>query len=238
MTDDFLDVYLPDAIRGFPFYSSPRTSTTITAVANGSERRNKNWLYPLRILKAPEAVKCHDDVEDLHDHWTICDGPLASFPLRDPFDFATVRLSKVNLVPTTTAGDQVFGIGDGVTRTFQLTKDYTRGGVTKTQPIYLPVLETIQLAANALPLTTVDPALPGGPYTADVVRYGGSVTLDHAPEVGVILTWGGLFDRIVRFEADDSFDRIVQAFQVDGFSDLTFVEIRPCLSASTSDGSG
>ncbi len=226
----FVDCYLPDSIRGFPFTGSPRTSTTITAVASGGEHRNINWAHPLRRFSAPEAIKCHDEIEDLKDHWlAVSVGPGFTFPFRDPLDFASVRLTKANTVPTVTLGDQTIGVGDGLTRTFQLSKTYTRGGRSYTRPIYLPVLETVLLGINALPIdTTAIGGLPGGPYTADVTRYGGEVTLDHAPAVGQVITWGGLFDNEVRFEGDDSLDLIVHAYQVDGFADLSFFEVRFC----------
>lgn len=226
----FVDCYLPDSIRGFPFTGSPRTSTTITQNAAGGEHRNINWAHPLRRYTAPEAIKCHDQIEDLKDHWlAVGVGPGFTFPLTDPLDFASVRLQKANLAPTVTRGDQIIGVGDGLTRTFQLAKTYTRGGRDYVRPIYLPQVDTVLLGMNGLPIsTTGGGGLPGGPYTADVVRYGGTVTFDHAPTAGNILTWGGLFDVEVRFEGDDSLDLIVQAYQVDGFADLSFWEVRFC----------
>lgn len=226
----FVDEYLPDSIRGFPFTSSPRTNTTITQVASGGEHRNINWAHPLRRFSAPQGIKCHDEIEDLMEHWlAVAVGPAFTFPIRDPLDFATVRLQKANLEPTVTRGDQTFGVGDGLTRTFQLSKTYTRGGRSYSRPIYLPVLDSVVLGINALPIDTaaID-GLPGGPYTADVTRYGGEVTFDHAPAVGQVLTWGGFFDCEIRFEGDDSLDLIVQAYQVDGFADLSFWEVRFC----------
>lgn len=225
----FVDVYLPDAIRGFPFTGSPRTSTTITQNAAGGEKRNINWAHPLRRFTAPQAIKCHEDIEDLKDHWlAVGIGPAFTFPFRDPLDFASCRLIKANLVPTTVPTDQVIGTGDGSTRTFQLTKTYSRGGRSYVRPIYFPVVETVELAINALDIGTADPTLAGGPYTADITRVGGEIVFDHAPHAGQIITWGGLFDTEIRFEADDSLDLIVQAFEVDGFADLSFQEVRFC----------
>lgn len=224
----FRDVYLPDAVRGFPFVSSPRFNTTITAVANGDEHRNINWKHPLHRFQAPEAVKCHEDIEDLRDHWMICRGPAFTFPLTDPMDFASRHLRKPNLAPTIGPTDQVFGIGDGVETVFQLQKTYTRGGFTYVRPINLPQVETVEVYGNALPLTTPNPALPGGPYTFDAVRYGGLIIFDHPPTAGVILTAGFLFDVEVRFESDDQMDAVVKSFQVSGFSDLSFWEVRQC----------
>src|SRR5690606_36060935 len=114
------------------------------------------------------------------------------------------------------------------TSAFQLVKTYERGGASYQRPIYLPQEETVLVALDGLDPATPDPALPGGPYTWTVSRPGGVVTFDKPVEEGVVVTAGFLFDVAVRFEADDSFDGIVQSYQVSGFSDLVFVEVRPC----------
>jgi uncharacterized protein (TIGR02217 family) len=222
----FIDVYLPARIRAYPWTSSPRWSTTITQVSSAAEHRNQNWLNPLHSFKASQAVRCHEELEDLLEHWMVMKGPLFTFPLRDPLDFASRRLVKANLPPAIASTDQLLGIGDGVTRIFQLVKKYERGGASYTRPITMPVVESVLVAVNAL--DPEDSGSPGGPYSLSVVRDSGEVIFDHAPPLGVIVTAGFYFDVPCRFLADDSFDRIVSAFQVDGFADLDFVEVRPC----------
>jgi uncharacterized protein (TIGR02217 family) len=222
----FVDVYLPDNIRAYPWTSSPRWNTTITQVSSAAEHRNQNWLNPLHLFKAAQAVRCHEQLEDLLDHWMIMRGPLFTFPMQDPLDFSSCRLVKANKAPNIQGTDQVIGLGDGVERTFQLVKKYERGGLSYTRPITLPVVDSVILMINAQPISSG--SIPGGPYTADVVRDNGEVIFNHAPSAGVVITAGFLFDVPVRFLADDSFDRIVSAFQVDGFADLDFTEVRPC----------
>jgi len=225
---DFLDEYLPESLRGFPFTSSPRWSTTITAVASGQEQRNKNWKHPLHRFSAPEAIRCHDQIEDVKDHWMVVGGPFLTFPIRDPLDFSSGRLLLPDVEPTLFSTDATLGIGDGTNKEFQLVKTYTRGVLSYSRKITLPVVDSVIVGMNALDPSTSNPTLPGGPYTWDVERQSGIVTFDHAPSTGVIVTAGFLFDVRVRFEADDSFDGIVQSYRVDGFADLTFVEVRPC----------
>lgn len=224
----FLDEYLPEALAGYPWTSAPRFSTTIAANAAGQEANNQNWLHPLRTFTAPEAIRCHEDIEDVLEHWLVCAGPHVIFPIRDPLDFASVRLEAANTVPTIGRTNQAIGIGDGSTRDFQLKKAYTRGSMTYTRLITLPVVSSVLIAMNALDPVTADPALPGGPYTWDVERQTGVVTFDHAPTAGVIITAGFLFDCPARFIDDNSFQQIVKAFKVDGVADLQFTEVRPC----------
>lgn len=227
MFEEFLDIYLDDLIAGFPCYSSPRFSTTIAASWSGSEVRNRNWMHPLRRFKLPEAVREHAQYEAIQDHWLVMGGPERAFPFTDPLDFASVPLDLPNVVPDISAEDQLLGEGDGVTRGFQLQKTYERAGATYTRPIYLPQAGSVLVALDGLDPADVPPA-NGGPYTWEVSRPGGVVTFTPAPAAGLTVTAGFLFDVAVRFEADDSFDGIVQSYQVSGFSDLSFNEVRPC----------
>lgn len=226
MTRRFVDVYLDEQVPGFPCYSSPRFSNTITASAGGGESVNRNWLHPLHNFRLPNAIREHATYEALHDHWMITGGREAVWPFRDPLDFASCALGMANVEPDFTGLDQVLGVGDGLTRTFQLSKTYSREGYTYTRPIYLPVLASLLILVDGVAYD--DPAAPGGPYTLAVTRPGGAVTFTPALANTRTATWGGLFDVITRFERDDSFDGIVQSFLVSGFADLTLVEVRNC----------
>jgi len=229
MSDDFEDVYLPPSLARIAFTSSPRTSTTITAVASGAEQRNKNWKHPLRRFVAPGAIDCDEKIEDLKDHFLALGGPFILFPLRDPLDFASRRLPKANVAPVVGPTDQFFGEGDGLNPRFPLKKSYERGTRTYVRNITLPIVDSVLVAMNALPPGTADPTLPGGPYSFSVDRITGVVTFDPPPANGILLTAGYLFDVPVRFEADDIFDQIVSSYQVREQADLSFVEVRfPC----------
>lgn len=229
MSHDFEDVYLPPTLARINFTSSPRTSTTITSVASGNEQANKNWKHPLRRFVAPGAIDCDEKMEDIKDHWLVMGGPFIAFPIRDPMDFASVRLLKANLAPAVSPTDQQFFVGDGLTRVAQLKKTYTRGTRTYVRNIALPIVDSVVVALNGLPPSTPDPALPGGPYTWDVDRLTGNVDFDPPLVVGVVATAGYLFDVACRFESDDVFDQIVSSYQVREQADLSFVEKRfPC----------
>ena len=237
----FIDAYMPDKIRGYPFKSEPRWSTSITAVSSGSERRNQNWVHPLHRFTAPESVSCMEDLELIKAMWMATAGPADSFPIRDPLDFASRALVLPNEVPPVLLRtDQYLGtfnpetksydraIGDGLTREFQLVKEYVFGPRTYRRLIALPVVATILIGVDGFAAGGADPSPQGGPFVVNVERYGGVVEFDHAPEDGSVLTWGGLFDVEVRFEADDSYAGITRAFGITGAADLSFVELRPC----------
>lgn len=229
MSDDFEDIYLPDSLLRIAFTSSPRTSTTMTAVSSGHEQRNKNWKHPLRRMVSPGNIDSDDKLEDCKDHWLVMGGPFLTFPFKDPLDFASKRLPKANVAPALTPIDQAFGVGDGILKTWQLKKTYQRGTRTYVRNITLPIVSSVLVAMNGLPPGTGEPDLPGGPYTWSVDRITGDVTFDHEVHSGIVLTAGFLFDVPVRFEADDIFDQIVTSYQVRQQADLSFVEVRfPC----------
>lgn len=228
----FIDEYLPEKIRGYPFTSSPRWSTSITQSFNGDERRNQNWQHPLHRFTAPECVTCQEQLEDIKDAWYALAGPADSFPFRDPLDFASRGLPEPNMAPPILLHtDQFLGrrvgqvyeraIGDGLTNEFQLVKEYTFGTRTYRRLIYLPVLTSIMLGIDGVQVADSE-------YFAEVDRYGGKVRFDPAPPNGAVLTWGGLFDVECRFESDESFDAITRSYGVTGAADLSFVELRPC----------
>lgn len=218
----FKDIPLPFGTIGFGFASGPRFSTTIVSVSSGAESANQNWANPLRRFTCPEAVRDQATFEAVRTHWLAMRGPFYTFPLRDALDFASVALPAANVAPDVSSIDQPLGIGDGFTRRFQLRKEYTATGAeseTYSRPIYLPQVETVIVSMDGGEASPAD-------YTVE--REGGMVEFGTAPDPGVVLRWGGLFDVNVRFEADDSFDGIVRTYRVAGFADMTLLEIPLC----------
>lgn len=227
--DGFLDEYLPDEVPGYPCVKVPRTHTSITAVASGQERRRQLRDHALNRFVLPVADgRCWDVLEALNRHWLVTAGPVFSFPFRDPFDFASRDLVQPNIEPTVLRTDQVLGVGDGTSTRFQMRKRYTLGSETYSRLIQVPVVSSILVGMNALAPTVAHPTLSGGPYTFTVEREGGIIEFDHAPAVGMALTWGGYFDIPVRFDSDETFEAVLRAYQVGGFSDMTLVEVPLC----------
>lgn len=224
----FIDSYPSMHIRRFEFVTMPRWSTDIAQVANGSEKRNQNWQHPLRTFTSPGGIACAIDINALYHQWMVTRGPKNTFPMRDPFDFASRDLQtadELNVDPTRT--DQVIGTGDGQARTFQLVRRYSFGGETYDRPIHLPVVDSVLMAINGIDPMDI-PENQGGPNPWTVTRRGGVVTFDRAPPPGASIQAGFLFDVEVRFEGDDAFEQVSKAFKANGSADLVFVEVRPC----------
>lgn len=227
MTNVFVDQYLPMSVQGLPCNVGPRFSTRIVMSKSGDEARNRNWAEPLRKFMLPEAAADPARIDDVLTFWQIVGGPYAVWPFRDPTEFASCPLDYLNAIPAYTGSDQSLGVGDGFTSAFQLSRARTLGPYTFNRTIVLPVLDTIEILMGGVAPGAVSSGM-GGPYTYTITRPGGIVTFDHPVHASLAMTWGGLFDTLVRFEADDTLDLIVHSEETGGASPLTMVEERNC----------
>lgn len=221
----FVDEYPPPKVMSFLWGSAPRWSTDITTVKSGASARNQNWTSPLMRFTAPQGIRSQEDFEPVKDMWMALGGPAMCFPMRDPLDFASTYLPFADFEPEITAVDQAIGVGDGNTSAFQITKAYRFGTAQLLRPIWLPVVTTVVVAINGH-----DPGdgTDGGPYTWGVSRPGGVVQFDQPVMSGAVVSAGYLYDVQARFEADDTFEGIVNSYKIAGFADLSFVEERGC----------
>ena len=227
MSDRFIDVPLPRSLQAYPCRSMPRFSTSIVGVASGAESANSNWAAPLHRFILPDKISDQESLEDFREHWMVMRGPFHTFPFRDPFDFASVRLTCPDTVPVITRTDQPLGTGDGVRRTWQLQKQYSRGPASYVRPITLPIVSTVLIGINGLEPAAV-PGPSGGPYSVAVDREGGTVTFTPAPNLGLVLTAGFLYEVPVRFAGDDTFEQALRAYQMGGAAGFELMETRFC----------
>lgn len=226
MTTRFVDVRIPDQIRGWPCTAVPRFSTTITQADSGAEQANRRWAHPLYSYQLPEAIRSHADFEVIRDHWLVMGGPARTWPWRDPLDFASRALRAPNRAFAPQGGDQPLGAGDGVRSQFQLAKTYTRGTESYQRDITLPLLGSVVVFVDGVLPEALPPPLT--PLHWTVSRPGGVVTFDGPVPLGLPVTAGFLFDVEVRFEADDSFEAIAKEFSASGVSGLRLIGVRSC----------
>lgn len=244
----FIDMYLDPEVLTAPVHSNPRFSTTITVASSGDEGRNRNWEHPLRAFTVAEGIRDQLTFDTVYKHWLLTGGPHLSWPFADPFDWASVDLEAPSIgpddedqePPEISGHDQVLGHANGLQRTFQITKEYTRplvggGEGSYSRPIYLPRLDSLIILMNPndamFPGWYAPEDVPsgaGGPYTVDVSRPGGVVTFTPAPKLNTDMQCGFYFDTQVRFDSDDTFAGIVQSYAVSGYASVAFVETRDC----------
>lgn len=175
-------------------------STRVTTLRSGVERRNANWSMPLgRYAVLYQVLKPDDHIKVRAAHMASM-GALIPFRFKDYTDYQ--------------AQQQIIGTGTGSAQTLPLLKQYKFGPVELQRRISKPVLNTVLVFAD------------GVPVSAAVDYVDGTVTI--TADVGAEITWSGEFDIPVRFESDrldvEPLARIAGGFAVSCNVDL--VEVR------------
>lgn len=197
----FDDVLFPLAL-GREAEVSPEFSTAIVTSAGGHEARNASWAEARTRYDVGPGVRSEADIATLLDFFRARMGPARGFRLRDPFDASSGGA-------TPGARDQIVGMGDGVTVRFALVKRY--GDAVRR--ITRPVAGSVRVGVD------------GVETTAFSVVAGGYVELDVAPEKGVPVTAGFLFDVPVRF-AEDKLSVHRATFLAGAATAVPLVEVR------------
>ena len=207
----FHEVRFPTNLS-FGSVGGPERRTDVVALTNGYEERNTPWAHSRRHYDAGVAMRSLDDISTLIDFFEARRGQLYGFRWKDWSDFKTTK-------PSGTPGfrDQKIATGDGVTKTFQLTKTYTSGINSYARPITKPVEGTVLAGVS------VDEQVAGVHF--DVNYTTGEITFVDAPPVDVEVTAGFEFDVPVRFDTD-SIQTSVSSFQAGEVPNVPIVEIR------------
>lgn len=156
----------------------PRYSTTVVISADGREQRNRQWAQARCSYDVGSTHRTRDEILVLLEFFrVVAIGRQNGFRFRDVTD---------------STFDNVIGVGDGTTTTFQLVKHYgDASGYRATRVLAKPVPGTlsVQLEGNDVVVYTID-------WTT------GLLTLPSAPAEGTVLTAQGTFDVPVRFNLD------------------------------------
>lgn len=108
----------------------------------GFEIVDRKWLHPRRTFEGvPLGDRAQEDIEDILYFWLAVGGMSGAFRFKDFTDYKSGRLGDA-----IEATDQPVLDLDTSPATFQLIKQYTRGGLTYTRPIRRPVGSTVVIA--------------------------------------------------------------------------------------------
>lgn len=169
-------------LPGFGFVTSkkPQWSTIVSQASSGRERRRMAWSYPLWTFNIGYEVlrdgPGERELQKLYAFFNAHAGKYQEFFFFDPSDNAVA--------------DQPFGIGDGNTRTFQLSRTIGAGNLAYSEPI--------RGVANA-PVVKI----AGAATTGYAIGPLGQITFAVAPASGLPLSWSGNFMFLCRFDQDD-----------------------------------
>lgn len=191
----------------------PGFNTSIVETDSGAEERIGRWDNPKHRYDARFGVKTRAQMAELRRFYWARRGAAHSFRFKDWLDFTSNADGYTAGVFT----DQQIGIGDGVTTTFQLTKSYTDGPITRLRNITKPVTGTIVVGKNGVNQSsgwTLD-------YSTGVLTFSVAPALTHA------VTWGGEFNVHARFgkEIDSQFAASIEAFDTNSLPSIPIVEV-------------
>lgn len=171
--------------------AGPRRRTEIITLGSGREQRNSRWAHSRRQYNAGYGVKTIADLQTVIAFFEERRGRLFGFRFRDPIDWKSAPAGQA-----VSALDQILGIGDGSTATFQLVKQYGSLSTGYTRTISKPVEGSVVVAVNQ---TTVS----ADQYELDLST--GEITFveGHIPQSQAVIECGYEFDVPVRFDTDE-----------------------------------
>ena len=190
----------------------PERSTEIFELGDGREVRNSAFAGSRRRWEVGSAIRSLDELAQITAFFEARRGRLHGFRFRDPADFKSCSPSSA---PSPL--DQLIGVGDGSTTTFQLSKAYGDVAASYTRPITKPVAASVRIAIGGSELVPTA-------FTSDAAT--GKVTLVIAPLAGVEVRAGFVFDTPARFDTD-RLDVALDAFDAGRVVSLSLVEIAP-----------
>lgn len=194
----FNNIELDNVCPAYGWQGGPEFNTRITALKNGREVRNATWDRVRHRYSLPFNMIPSDDYLDyVKSAFLAMRGQLHSFLIMDWSD--------------NVAENAQFGIGDGTTKTFQLSIPATFGMAIYTRVITKPLAGATFTVNGTTTAGTLD-------TTTGLVKFA------TAPAIGAVLRWSGGFRIQVRFSSDAllmSIDsRRGQSFAMSGSIDL------------------
>jgi uncharacterized protein (TIGR02217 family) len=184
----FIEVQFPCGVS-IGSTAGPERRTEVVTLGSGFEERNSKWANSRRVYNAGYGVKTLDDIHEVIAFFEMARGKLYGFRWKDYTDFKSC-LPSVGI----TAFDQNIGVGDGVTKTFQLRKRYGSGSLPWYRDIKKPVPGTVKVSVGGTVLLQ-----PTG-YVLSLTS--GLITMSVAPAIGTNVMAGFEFDVPVRFDID------------------------------------
>lgn len=172
--ENFINYRIDERVA-YGFTGGPDWSTSRTPMRNGIVRRNGNWDWPLHRYACDYALLADEVFEELRAMTYIARGGLYAFRFKDWDDYRAVH--------------QPIGIGNGSSAPMQLAVQYTKGPVTFTRRIVLPLSPTVSDEDGAPVPVSVDPLT-------------GLATPTGTWPTGKALFWDGEFDVPTYFERD------------------------------------
>ena len=192
----------------------PQRRTDVVVLGSGFEERNARWADSRRTFNAGYGVKSLNDLNAVVAFFEERRGRLYGFRWRDRLDWQSCPPED-----TTSALDQIIGVGDGASDVFQLVKTYGAAHAPWSREIKKPVQGTVLIALADVAQTA------GADFTVDSSNGQITFAAGNIPGSGVNITAGYAFDVPVRFDAD-SIEVNLDGFRHGAVPNIPIVEVR------------
>lgn len=202
----FIEQQLPVLNHDFGTSGGPQWRTAVIELRNGVEQRNAEVDDPRREWSVGQRGMLENDLASLLDFHSMVRGAAIGFRFKDQADFRGT--------------DQLLGVGDGTTTTFQLAKVYGDPVAQYVRTIKKPVAGTVTVKLNGV--------LQASGWSVDTTT--GIITFASAPALGATVTASFEFDVPVRFK-EDSIRHKFDTYTGDGrrwftVSSVNLIELR------------
>ena len=191
----------------------PERRTEIVSFGSGREERNARWAHSRRRYDAGYGIKTLGALQSVVAFFEERRGQLHGFRWRDRLDHSSA-LPGAPLSPV----DQGIGVGNGITATYQLVKNYGSGFAPYARPIAKPVAGSVRVAVGGVERTSG--------FAVDAKTGIVSFAAGQIPGAGAAITAGFTFDVPVRFDTD-YLEVDLSAFAAGAIPKIPLLEIRP-----------
>lgn len=179
---------------GFSSTGGPQRQTQIVIMGSNAEARNARWTNSRRSWDIVAGKFSLNTGNKVVAFFEARNAMLIGWRFQDPLDWMSCPPGDYVHPGIPKFDDQVVAIGDGVTKTFQITKTYGDSARSWVRNIYKPQVNTVLIGVNGIKQN------PGSISSIDYTK--GKFTLVSAPPYGDLVTAGYKFDNGVRFNTD------------------------------------
>lgn len=145
----------------FNSIGATRFATDVIVVDSGHDQRTSRWDQPLMEYDVAYGVRTMEHLHGLIAFFRAMKGRRHAFLYHDVMDHTSTLAvqTEARRAPPISPTDQVLGIGDDLTKQFQLVKRYPTPGAAAepaVRPIYKPKPGTVSIAINGVVVNNYD----------------------------------------------------------------------------------
>lgn len=210
MAGSFKEILFPEDIS-YGSSGGPKFKTTIFTADSGYEQRNRDWSQVRCEYDVSQAIKTRTQMDKLMSFFYTCEGKAYGFRFKDWADF--------------TLSNQLIGVGDGVTKDFQIVKTY-KLAQTESGENYSYTRKLTKIKWDSLENVKVGVSIVTSPGQYECDHSTGIIHFFVAPPMGAQVVIGsGEFHIPVRFDIDQM-DITQEFWETETWPNIPLVEVR------------